>query len=84
MIQVNPMWHKNDSWAIGAIVKIGFLKCEVLKAIPTPKDCAPDQYLVRLVNNHVHPRYYLFTPHKGLAGVAEGYAEDVMHGVATV
>jgi hypothetical protein len=55
--------NTKQNWAVGNTVNVGFLKLVVLKAIPTPKDYAPDAYIMQNVAGTQH---YKFVPHKGV------------------
>lgn len=74
MIRVNPFRHRNDSWEVGATVKVGFLRYQVIRKEPTPGDGFADAYILRLISNHVQQRFYRFVPHNGIEVVAEEYA----------
>jgi len=62
MIQVNPFRHKNDSWEVGARVKVGFLQLTVKGKEATPGDGYPDAYLLESSKGV----QYRFVPHMGL------------------
>lgn len=52
-----------QSWAIGEIVNVGFLKgLMVLKKEPTPGDWLPDAYILKARTGAT----YRFVPHNGL------------------
>jgi len=55
--------NSKQTWQVGATVKVGFLTLQVLEAVPTPGDWAPDAY--RLVDAR-NGRTYRFVPHKGI------------------
>ena len=53
-----------QNWQVGETVKVGFLTgLEVVKAIPTPGDYAPDAYVLWQPSKD---RFYRFVPHKGI------------------
>ena len=53
-----------QNWQVGETVKVGFLTgLEVIKAIPTPGDYAPDAYVLR---QPATDRFYRFVPHMGI------------------
>ena len=54
--------RSKQSWQPGNIVKVGFLSLMVQAAIETPKNYAPDAYLL----SNAKGQNYLFIPHKGL------------------
>lgn len=53
--------HSKQRWAPGATVRVGFLSYTVLRAVPTPGDGRPDQYILERDG-----RRYSFTPHCGI------------------
>lgn len=55
--------RSRQNWEIGSLVKVGFMRLQVVAAIPTPGDYKPDKYwLVDPRNN----KPYTFTPHNGI------------------
>ena len=52
----------SQNWTPGSIVKIGFMSLMVQAAIETPRNYAPDAYLLSSAKG----QNYLFVPHKGL------------------
>lgn len=50
-------------WAVGNIVKVGFMSLRILRAVATPGDFAPDAYLMA---NVAGTQLYKFVPHNGL------------------
>ena len=54
--------HTKQNWLPGSIVKVGFLSLMVQAAIETPRNYAPDAYLL----SNAKGQNYLFVPHKGL------------------
>ncbi len=48
-------------WAVGEMVKVGFLKLQIISSKETKGDFKPDAYL--LTNGK---SYYVFVPHNGL------------------
>ena len=51
-----------QNWETGNIVKVGFMSLMVQAAIETPRNYAPDAYLL----SNAKGQNYLFVPHKGL------------------
>jgi len=51
-----------QNWTPGSIVKVGFMSLMVQAAIETPKNYAPDAYLLSSSKG----QNYLFVPHKGI------------------
>jgi hypothetical protein len=51
-----------QSWEIGSVVKVGFLRLRVLAKVATPGNRLPDQYA--LTNDA--GKFYRFIPHNGL------------------
>lgn len=58
-----PITSSKQTWAVGASVKVGFMRLTVREHVPTPGDGMPDQY--RLEDTRTGRRY-TFTPHNGL------------------
>ena len=54
--------RSKQSWEAGSIVKVGFMTLMVQVAIETPRNYAPDAYLLSSAKG----QNYLFVPHKGL------------------
>ena len=54
--------RSKQSWEAGSIVKVGFMTLMVQAAIETPRNYAPDAYLLSSAKG----QNYLFVPHKGL------------------
>lgn len=54
--------HTKQNWQPGSIVKVGFLSLMVQAVIETPRNYAPDAYLL----TNPKGQNYLFVPHKGL------------------
>jgi hypothetical protein len=54
-----------QNWTPGATVKVGFLTLTVVRAIPTPGDFAPDEYILRNTKGQL----YSFVPHHGLCRI---------------
>lgn len=76
------MWtqKQKQNWTVGSTVNVGFLRgLRVLARIPTPGNGAPDEYALV---NAAGDRYYRFTPHLGLRGVAS--RESALSSVPTV
>jgi hypothetical protein len=51
-----------QNWTPGSVVKVGFMSLMVQAAIETPKNYAPDAYLLSSSKG----QNYLFVPHKGI------------------
>lgn len=62
MIQPKAWKHKNKSWDVGAIVKVGFLQLRVIE-IKAIKDGLPDIYTMESIDGN---KMYEFIPHNGL------------------
>ena len=54
--------RSKQNWEAGSIVKVGFMSLMVQAAIETPRNYAPDAYLLSSAKG----QNYLFVPHKGL------------------
>lgn len=54
--------NTKQDWTPGNIVKVGFMSLMVQAAIETPKNYAPDAYLLSSAKG----QNYLFVPHKGI------------------
>lgn len=54
-------------WAVGSVVKVGFLSLRITAAIPTPGDHKPDAYELESLDGTKH---YTFVPHHGLERIA--------------
>ena len=61
-----PITRSNQTWSIGSLVKIGFLRFEVVGIEPTPGDSMPDIYLLRRKTQAGNTISYRFRPHWGL------------------
>ena len=57
--------NSKQTWEIGEVVKVGFLKLIITAKEPTPGDYMPDAYLLSGIGIH-HNRTYRFVPHNGL------------------
>jgi hypothetical protein len=55
-----------NTWEVGEIVKVGFLKLKVLAKVPTPGDYMPDAYALGSATGSI----YRFVPHNGLTKCA--------------
>lgn len=64
--------NSKQIWAAGEIVKVGFLKLQIIKAKETKGDFKPDAYL--LTNGK---KYYVFVPHNGLNTLYTEHGEEV-------
>lgn len=51
-----------QNWTPGSIVKVGFMSLMVQAEIETPRNYAPDAYLLSSAKG----QNYLFVPHKGI------------------
>jgi len=60
--------NSKQSWEVGEVVKVGFLKLRVLSKEPTPGDYMPDAYILCGLANNSHKRYR-FVPHNGLQAI---------------
>jgi len=52
-------------WAVGEMVKVGFMNLRVMAAQKTPGDYLPDAYILA---NRDATKFYRFVPHNGLQG----------------
>ena len=52
-------------WAVGEMVKVGFMSLRVMAAQATPGDYKPDAYILA---NAKADKFYRFVPHNGLEG----------------
>jgi len=57
-----------QDWSPGSIVRVGFLRLRVLCSIATPGDYLPEVYALESVDGR---SFYRFTPHNGIARVAD-------------
>ena len=57
-----------QTWEVGEVVKVGFLRLRVLAKVPTPRNWLPDQYAL---TNLTGERFYRFIPHNGLTKCAD-------------
>jgi hypothetical protein len=53
--------NSKQDWTPGQTVKVGFLSLQVIAAVPTPGDFAPDAYILASKT-----AFYSFVPHNGL------------------
>lgn len=58
--------RSRQNWALGSIVRVGFLRLRVIAAIATPANHRPDEYGLE---NEAGDRFYRFTPHHGVVRV---------------
>lgn len=65
--------NSNQSWDVGATVRVGFLRLTVQALIPTPGDGLPDEYLLTNAGGN---RVYAFTPHNGLQLISLAEAQQ--------
>lgn len=56
--------NTKQDWSIGSIVKVGFMKLEVV-AVEAIKDGMPDIYTLKSSNG----KLYEFIPHNGLTAI---------------
>jgi hypothetical protein len=56
-----------QDWAVGEVVKVGFLRLRVLAKVATPGNWLPDQYAMTDASGE---RFYRFIPHNGLTRFA--------------
>lgn len=59
-------------WAVGEIVKVGFLSLRVMATQATPGDYKPDAYILA---NAKADKFFRFVPHNGLQGGFSTMAE---------
>lgn len=52
-------------WAVGEMVKVGFMSLRVMATQATPGDYKPDAYILA---NAKADKFYRFVPHNGLEG----------------
>lgn len=52
-----------QNWTPGATVKVGFLTLRVVRAIATPGDFRPDEYILESLKGN---KQYSFVPHHGI------------------
>jgi hypothetical protein len=52
-------------WAVGQMVKVGFMSLRVMATQATPGDYKPDAYILA---NAKADKFYRFVPHNGLEG----------------
>ena len=55
--------NSTQNWTPGATVKVGFLTLRVVRAIATPGDFKPDEYILESLKGD---KLYSFVPHNGL------------------
>lgn len=63
---INEQRSKNASWAVGAVVKVGFMSLRVTSS-RAEKDWKPDIYELESLDGS---KRYEFIPHHGLERVA--------------
>ena len=56
-----------QSWEVGEVVKVGFLKLRICAKVATPGNYLPDQYAMADEKG----RFYRFIPHNGLTRCAD-------------
>jgi len=54
-----------QTWAVGEMVKVGFLRLRVMATQATPGDYLPDAYILA---NQDATKFYRFVPHNGIQG----------------
>jgi hypothetical protein len=52
-------------WAVGEMVKVGFMSLRVMATQATPGDFKPDAYILA---NTKADKFYRFVPHNGIEG----------------
>jgi hypothetical protein len=52
-------------WAVGEMVKVGFMSLRVMATQETPGDYKPDAYILA---NAKADKFYRFVPHNGIEG----------------
>jgi hypothetical protein len=57
--------NSKQSWQVGEVVKVGFMKLMVVSKEPTPGDWLPDAYILCGLGDKMHNKYR-FVPHNGL------------------
>jgi hypothetical protein len=57
--------NSNQTWKVGEIVKIGFMRLQITALEPTPGDYMPDAYILCGLGKNAN-RLYRFVPHNGL------------------
>jgi catalase len=67
--------NSKQVWEAGKTVKVGFTTLQVVAAVATAGDYAPDAYI--LVNNN-GTKLYKFVPHKGLQSVSVDEANELI------
>lgn len=57
--------NSKQVWAVGEMVKVGFMTLRVMATQATPGDYMPDAYVLA---NAKADKFYRFVPHNGLQG----------------
>lgn len=65
--------NTKQNWTPGSTVKVGFLSLQVIAALPTPGDFAPDAYLLASKS-----AFYKFVPHNGLTRLDQNEAHSLV------
>lgn len=63
--------NTTQNWTPGRVVSVGFLRLEVVRAVPTPGDFAPDAYILR---SQTSAQLYRFVPHNGIQKITAAEA----------
>lgn len=64
-----------QNWAVGSMVKVGFLCLVVKAAVATPGDYLPDAYILA---NKEGTQLYRFVPHNGLVKISADEAKEML------
>jgi len=67
--------NSKQNWTIGSTVKVGFMTLTVRAAVPTPKDYAPDAYIL---SNAAGTQLYSFVPHNGVTKISVEEAREMI------
>jgi len=62
--------NSKQSWEVGEVVKVGFMKLRVTAKELTPGDYSPDAYLLCGIGDKAN-NVYRFVPHKGIERVQQ-------------
>ena len=60
--------NSTQSWQVGEVVQVGFMRLRITSKIPTPGNHKPDEYMLCGLGNNAD-RNYKFTPHHGIERV---------------
>ena len=61
--EIKMIRNTTQNWTPGATVKVGFLTLRVVRAVATPGDFRPDEYILESLKGD---KQYSFVPHYGL------------------